>query len=217
MTPKQRENERYARGKNNVVELEELILLSKLNNDDFVLDVGCGTGEVTEMIQQRTLATLGLDFSKAGIAECKKKELECSVCDIDAEGIPYEDKSFSVVWATDVIEHLFDPVGMLKEANRVLADSGRLLITVPNDYPLRARAMVGIKGKAISYGVYKKRGVNKHHTDFNYELIEELFNQSGFKVSDYTAIIGLDKLTKRKLLGNWFGRLFIIEATKTCK
>jgi SAM-dependent methyltransferase len=62
-------------------------------------------------------------------------EFSCYVDHFDAErdGFPYPDGHFDLVIAAEIIEHLtYDPMHLLFEARRVLADNGFLLVTTPN-------------------------------------------------------------------------------------
>src|ERR1039458_9688407 len=45
--------------------------------------------------------------------------------------MPFESASFDLAVSLDVIEHLEDDLGALKELRRVVAPGGRLLVTVP--------------------------------------------------------------------------------------
>jgi SAM-dependent methyltransferase len=49
----------------------------------------------------------------------------------EAASLPFEDGSFDLVTALDVIEHLDDDVAALREMRRVLRPGGHLLVTVP--------------------------------------------------------------------------------------
>jgi SAM-dependent methyltransferase len=62
-------------------------------------------------------------------------EFSCYVDHFDAErdSFPYPDRHFDLVIAAEIIEHLtYDPMHLLFEARRVLADNGFLLVTTPN-------------------------------------------------------------------------------------
>ncbi|MET0754061.1 MAG: class I SAM-dependent methyltransferase [Pyrinomonadaceae bacterium] len=93
-----------------------------------ILDVGCGTGANLEMLASFGKAE-GVDVSDDALEFCKQKGLKAHKG--LAEQLPFEDESFDLVTALDVVEHLDDDVSGLKEMNRVLKPGGRTLIFVP--------------------------------------------------------------------------------------
>ncbi len=93
-----------------------------------VLDVGCGTGANLEMLANFGEAE-GVDVSDDALEFCKAKGLK--VHKGLAEELPFEDESFDIVTALDVVEHLDDDVAGLKEMHRVLRSGGKTLIFVP--------------------------------------------------------------------------------------
>jgi SAM-dependent methyltransferase len=94
-----------------------------------ILDVGCGTGA-----NLKTLAEFGdaegVDISEDALQFCRERGLS-NVKLGAAEALPYEDGAFDLVTALDVVEHLDDDVGGLREMRRVLRPGGRVLIFVP--------------------------------------------------------------------------------------
>jgi SAM-dependent methyltransferase len=94
-----------------------------------ILDVGCGTGANLKMLAEYGAAE-GVDISQQAVDFCHERGLE-SVKLGAAEDLPYEDDSFEIVTALDVIEHLDDDVAGLREMRRVLRPDGRLLLFVP--------------------------------------------------------------------------------------
>ena len=93
-----------------------------------ILDVGCGTGANLEMLSQFGESE-GVDVSDDALEFCRAKGLK--VHKGLAEKLPFEDESFDVVTALDVVEHLDDDVAGLKEMHRVLKTGGKTLIFVP--------------------------------------------------------------------------------------
>jgi len=94
-----------------------------------ILDVGCGTGANLELLSEFGDAE-GVDVSPQAIEFCHLRGLE-QVHLGAAEQLPQPDASFDLVTALDVVEHLDNDVGGLREMRRVLRPNGRLLLFVP--------------------------------------------------------------------------------------
>lgn len=93
-----------------------------------ILDVGCGTGANIEMLSQYGEAE-GVDVSDDALEFCRRKGLK--VQKGLAETLPYENESFELTTALDVVEHLDDDIAGLKEMFRVTRTGGYSLIFVP--------------------------------------------------------------------------------------
>ena len=93
-----------------------------------ILDVGCGTGANLEMLAQFGESE-GVDVSDDALEFCRRKGLK--VQKGLAESLPYEDESFDITTALDVVEHLDDDLAGLKEMHRVTKTGGYSLIFVP--------------------------------------------------------------------------------------
>jgi SAM-dependent methyltransferase len=94
-----------------------------------ILDVGCGTGANLEMLSGFGEAE-GVDVSPDALAFCRERGLS-NVRQGAAEQLPYEDGSFDLVTALDVVEHLDDDAAGLREMRRVLKPEGRAMLFVP--------------------------------------------------------------------------------------
>ena len=94
-----------------------------------ILDVGCGTGANLKRLLQFGDAE-GVDISPDALAFCRERGLE-NVRLGAAEKLPYEDGTFDLVTALDVVEHMDDDVAGLREMRRVLRPGGRILLFVP--------------------------------------------------------------------------------------
>jgi SAM-dependent methyltransferase len=93
-----------------------------------LLDVGAGAGGVTKCLDWK-----GARFAIEASLVLATAASHRGVTSIQAasERLPIADGSASVVCLLDVIEHLADPVPTLREVRRVLAEDGRLVVTVP--------------------------------------------------------------------------------------
>jgi SAM-dependent methyltransferase len=93
-----------------------------------ILDVGCGTGANLEMLGEYGDAE-GVDVSDDALEFCRRKGLK--VQKGLAETLPYENGTFDLTTALDVVEHLDDDMAGLKEMYRVTKSGGYSLIFVP--------------------------------------------------------------------------------------
>src|SRR5215211_424697 len=94
-----------------------------------ILDVGCGTGANLLMLSKYGDAE-GVDICEDALAFCRERGLE-KVKLGAAEALPYDDDTFDLVTAFDVVEHLDDDLAGLTEMRRVLRPGGRVLLFVP--------------------------------------------------------------------------------------
>jgi SAM-dependent methyltransferase len=114
-------------------ELRRDFLLSEIRPGDRALDLGCGEGTFTELLVTAGAAAVGVEVANAALERARSKhpELDFRLTPISGP-LPFEDSSFELVWASEVIEHIADTERWLSEIRRVLVPRGRLLITTPN-------------------------------------------------------------------------------------
>ncbi len=95
-----------------------------------VLDVGCGTGFLTQGILQQTENVFGLDIT---IQQIRKAVAKVSVPVVrgDAEQLPFKEDTFDAVLSAGSIEYWPSPVTALKEMWRVLKPGGTALVGGP--------------------------------------------------------------------------------------
>ena len=109
--------------------LVEKIRTTLNNPDPKILDVGCGTGANLKMLAACGRAE-GVDISPQAVEFCRERGLNAVKLGA-IEHLPYDNNSFEIVTALDVVEHLDDDVAGLREMRRVLRPDGRLLLFVP--------------------------------------------------------------------------------------
>lgn len=102
-----------------------------------MLDIGCRTGALTRVYAEGN-EVVGLDVDRTALAEAEQLGIETVWGDLD-QGLPFEDESFDVVVAGEVLEHVRFPDRLLGEARRVLKPGGTLVGSVPNSYRLKSR------------------------------------------------------------------------------
>lgn len=94
-----------------------------------ILDAGCGTGLNLKYLQSRG-DSVGLDISEDALGFSRARGVRSLIC-ASADKLPLMNKSFDLVLALDVIEHIEDDNSVIREFNRVLSPGGWLIITVP--------------------------------------------------------------------------------------
>ncbi len=94
-----------------------------------ILDAGCGTGR--NLVEYGRLGSaVGVDFSSEAVAACRERGLR-DVTHARLEDMPFDPGSFDLLLACDVIEHIEDDVGALRELRRVASAGAQLVLTVP--------------------------------------------------------------------------------------
>jgi ubiquinone/menaquinone biosynthesis C-methylase UbiE len=113
--------------------LREYILSLVPNKSQSILDVGCGSAWVAKTFQKSGKFICSLDVS----TENPRKAMECypSLDHVgvaaDAYHLPFNDDSFDVILATEIIEHVHNPKSFVSELMRVVKTSGVVIISTP--------------------------------------------------------------------------------------
>jgi len=102
----------------------------ELSTGTSALDIGCGIGLFTEMLEGFDRVT-GLDISEKIIKIAKERLPQHTFIVGDAENFSVEEK-FDTIFLINILEHLDNPVRALVIASRHLNEGGRLVIIVPN-------------------------------------------------------------------------------------
>ena len=119
-------------------------LLAHLDAGMSLLDVGCGPGTITLDLARRVAPgmVVGIDAAD-GVLDGARADAEAAGVDnvtyrvADAYLLPFDDGSFDVVHAHQVLQHLADPVAALREMSRVCRVGG-LVAARDSDYAAMA-------------------------------------------------------------------------------
>ena len=109
-----------------------------------VLDLGCRYGALTRAYLEGN-EVVGVDVDRDALAEAGKLGIETRWANVE-ELLPFEDESFDVVVAGELLEHVRDPERLVADARRLLRPGGRLVGSVPNAFrlPNRLRFLAGL-------------------------------------------------------------------------
>ena len=93
-----------------------------------ILEIGCSVGHHTQFGGDRKI---GIDFDFEALAIARKKGFTVAQSDV-RKSLPFKDASFSSIDCQHVIEHVEDPLFLMKECRRVLRPGGRVVVVTPN-------------------------------------------------------------------------------------
>jgi ubiquinone/menaquinone biosynthesis C-methylase UbiE len=106
-------------------------LLGLLDESWFVADLGCGTGQVSEMLAPFVAQVIAVDESSAMLAAARKRLKgydNVSLREGDLGALPIDDESLDAALIFLVLHYTADPAEVLTEACRVLKPEGRVLV-----------------------------------------------------------------------------------------
>jgi len=111
------------------VEIFDSISISK---EAAIADVGCAKGGFLAFLKQLGFSSLqGVEIDpKCAEYACTHYELNVATGTVD--NLPFTDGSRDILIYNHVLEHLYDPLLALAEANRVLSEDGIVFVEVPN-------------------------------------------------------------------------------------
>ena len=106
--------------------LDDIRALCPLGPESSILDVGCGISTVLHFLPGRRF---GVDPLGDRYKAIYRYPEGIDVRRAYAESLPFPDRSFDVVFCSNCIDHVTDPVKAISEIERVLRPGGRLVLT----------------------------------------------------------------------------------------
>ncbi len=137
-----------------------------------VLDVGCGSGVLLARMQALGWQVEGVELDPDGVKAARKRGV--SVRQGTLEEQAYPQNSFDAVHSAHVIEHVYDPVGLLRECHRILKPGGTLVILTPN---------IGSSGHRAYGAAWLNLDPPRHLILFSQATLRQAAERAGFTVS----------------------------------
>lgn len=161
-------------------------ILQEVNSKDRVLDVGC-VAHSADMAQSdlwlhgqladKASSVIGIDIDPQEVATLQQQGYD--VREADAEQFSF-DRSFDVIVAGELIEHLSNPGSFLESARKNLSSNGKLVLSTPNPWTLD-RTMAAILAGGMS--------PNPDHTCwYDRYTIATLLRKNGFVLKELTYL-----------------------------
>lgn len=162
------------------LETASILNLAELKQRELVLDLGCGTGFFTLELARRGATVIGVDASAEMLNAAKTKaameKLPISFHLAQADSLPFASQSFDLVVGVTVLCYAEQPDLILREANRLLKDSGRIVVGELNRLSYWSRLR---KAKALFHETSYQHARFLSPTE-----LKQLLWQTGFAVRD---------------------------------
>ena len=150
-----------------------------IHQENSVLEVGCGAGNVIEKASCGRL--FAVDLSPYILLKAKDRlNQRAHLVQADAQMLPYKNHSFMRVICSEVLEHVLDPLAALHEISRILKPDGLAIVSVPNE-PLINQ----IKNVFIRLGVYQRLFQQKGDYKKMPERMEDEWHLHTFKLEGW--------------------------------
>ncbi|WP_292388145.1 class I SAM-dependent methyltransferase [Methanosarcina sp. UBA5] len=166
-----------------------------------ILDVGCGTGELSLLFAEIGHEVAGIDISRQMLKVAKVKAEACGA-DItfregDAENPPFDTSSFDIVFSRHLLWTLPNPKVAVENWNRVLRKNGKVVIIDgvwdKGTLEFRVRRNAG----ALLTLLLERKDPRKGHSDYSNELKARLPHSGGApleKVKEYLSNSGFENI-----------------------
>lgn len=162
------------------------LVVEMVGDNGRVLELGCSSGYVTERLVANGNSVVGVD---ADAADARRAEAVCErvvIGDLETMAIPGEAGEYDAVLCGDVLEHLRNPVEVLRRIHPLLKPDGRLVVSVPNV------ANILVRGQLL-FGRfrYTDRGLlDRTHVHFYTKAtLREDLAEAGFAISRFDVSV----------------------------
>lgn len=122
------------RGSETAIEQRQQIYALRFGGHGTVLDIGCGRGEMLEVLRRSNIEARGIDLNEDSLAVCRGKGLQVESADLFAYLRALPDSSLGGVVCSQVVEHLPPErlPELIRSAHAKLRTGGLLAIETPN-------------------------------------------------------------------------------------
>lgn len=176
-------------------------ILQRIKPTGHLLDVGCATGFFINGIRQHSEWQVhGIDFGQSAV-DFARKELGLDVYQGELHEAGFKDEQFDFLHVNNVIEHVRDPVTVLKACRRIVRHDGKMFLSIPNGHNDSA--------PLIRFYQEEKRAAyspSGHIFFIPADCLVNMLTHAGFKIESahtYNLKRGLRNLGKWPLKRNW--------------
>ena len=178
----------------------------ELGTGNMLLDIGCGIGQFTPMFLKKFKFVTGLDPNKKFIDEANRKDdgvnYVCGYGETFKPALRYD-----TINMTNLLEHVDDPVALLKNCKKMLKPKGRIIAQVPNANSVTRRigVLMGLIPSLDYISDIERDKYGHKRSYFLYQLIDD-FVKAGLKIKKMGGVF-YKPLPNRQLGEIYFGKV----------
>lgn len=177
-------------------EQEKEYLRKNINNNEKVLDIGCGEGRNIISIIDITDNVVGVDIDQKAVDDTKNNLKDYPKVKIllgDATKLPFKDKEFDTIIFSMTLVNLDDNKDKaLSEMKRIVKDNGKIILSVYSDKALKERrnmykqVEVPIRDEIDGKFIFNIDGLVSEQ--FSLEDIKKLIEPLGLEIDNYEEV-----------------------------
>ena len=170
--------------------VKSILNFLKVNKKDATIEIGCGSGDILGKINKGEL--IGLDISQYILNIAKKRYKNIKFINGNAENFPKEiiNCKFDKIYCSEVLEHVEDPINVLKEIKKISKNDSIIVISIPNEKLINQIKKVLQKIRIFNFlfpNISKKMDDEWHLHSFDLKKIKNLiFND--YKIEKIKSI-----------------------------
>ncbi len=167
--------------------------------DDTVLDIACGTGDLSELAAATGAKIIGVDFARNMLVGARQRQIKAAFVHADANALPLLSASVSVVLSGFALRNFVSIPRALQEAARVLKPGGRLVL-LEVDTPRNAFLKWG-------HGFYFQRivpilgGLISDRKSYTYLPRSVVYLPEEAELLEMVRAAGFERIVKQRLSG----------------
>jgi methionine biosynthesis protein MetW len=169
-------------------------LVSKLiTKNSKILDIGCGNAKIKNFLDNPDY--FAVEGNETAVKELMREKINVKLVDLNKDELPFKKEKFDFILLLDVLEHVANPEKLLSEAKEKLNSTGKIIITMPNDYHLLNKIRF-IFNKHLTEDPFDPYG---HLHYFPIKSGEKFLLKNGFKILKriYLAPVKPKKIPQR--------------------
>ena len=175
-----------------------------------ILDIGCGVGAFVRRLREFSPEVCGTDIDRESVKRGTEEGLPNLALAL-GEYMPFKDGTFDVILLHEVLEHVANDVETLREARRLLATGGKIVVFCPNRlYPFETHGI--FLGKKYVFGNMPlvnylpdpvRNRLVPHARTYSARRLRNVYHKAGLKAEVHAYVFpGFDHvMSRRKLVG----------------